>query len=66
MYIDESTNTLKWKKNPADSTFNFLDLNCGKYIEMVKFLEYNPQKVGKASMMYLEGLDVFDAFLNKK
>ena len=65
MYIDDSTNTLKWKKNPADSTFNFQDLNCSQYIEMVKFLDYNPLKVGKASMMYLEGLDVFDAFLNK-
>ena len=66
MYIDESTNTLKWKKNPASSSFNYQDLNCSKYIEMVKFLDYNPLKVGKASMMYLEGLDVFGALLNKQ
>ena len=66
MYIDESTNTLKWKKNPASSSFNYQDLNCSKYIEMVKFLDYNPLKVGKASMMYLEGLDVFGALLNNK
>lgn len=66
MYIDENTNTLKWKKNPASPSFDFQDLNCSKYIEMVKFLDYNPLKVGKASMMYLEGLDVFEALLNNK
>lgn len=66
MYIDESTNTLKWKINPANSSFDYQDLNCCKYIEMVKFLDYNPLKVGKASMMYLEGLDVFGALLNNK
>lgn len=64
MYIDEATNTLKWKKNPTDPSFDFRDLRCAKYIEMVKFLAYDPLKVGKASMMYLEGLDVFAAILN--
>ena len=65
MYIDEATNTLKWKKNPSDPMFDFGVLKCAKYIEMVKFLAYDPLKVGKASMMYLEGLDVFDAYLSK-
>lgn len=64
MYIDELTNTLKWKKNPADVSFDFRDLNCAKYIEMVRFLQYDPNKVGKASMMYLEGQDIFTAMLN--
>lgn len=66
MTIDEETNTLKWIINPADAIFKFEDLNCSKYIEMVKFLDYNPIKVGKATMMYLEGLDVFEAYLNKR
>lgn len=43
---------------------DFHDLKCAKYIEMVKFLQYDPLKVGKASMMYLEGLDVFAGILN--
>ena len=43
--------------------FNFRHLDCKKYVEMIKFLDYNPLKVGKASMMYLEGEDVFKAFL---
>lgn len=63
MYIDEETNTLKWKKNPSDPFFDFRNLRCAKYIEMVKFLQYDPLKVGKASMMYLEGLDVFSTYL---
>lgn len=65
MYIDEATNTLKWKINPADISFDFRNLKCAKYIEMVKFLSYDPLKVGKASMMYLEGLDIFEAYLSK-
>lgn len=64
MYIDEATNTLKWKINPADPSFDFRSLKCAKYIEMVKFLQYDPLKVGKATMMYLEGMDVFAAMLN--
>lgn len=62
MCIDEVTNTIKWKINPMDIDFH--ELKCAKYIEMVKFLQYDPLKVGKASMMYLEGLDVFSAVLN--
>ena len=65
MYIDSVTNELKWKINPADKNFKFEDLDCSKYIEMIKFLDYNPLKVGKANMMYLEGLDIFEAFLDK-
>lgn len=64
MYIDKDTNTLKWRINPAEPSFDFRNLKCKKYIEMVKFLQYDPNKVGKASMMYLEGDDVFSALLN--
>lgn len=65
MQVDESTMTMKWKVNPASFSFDFMELPCSKYIEMVKFLEYNPLKVGKAAMMYLEGLDVFEHYLNE-
>lgn len=65
MMVDENTNRIGWKVNPASHDFDFRKLNCAKYIEMVKFLEYNPLKVGKASMMYLEGIDVFKDLLNE-
>ncbi len=64
MCVDDETKTVRWKLNPSTETFDFRALNCSKYIEMIKFLDYNPLKVGKASMMYLEGLDIFEAFLN--
>ena len=54
---------MRWIVNPADENFDFSSLSCGKYIEMIKFLDYNPQKIGKASMMYLEGMDVFDNYV---
>lgn len=65
MKIDENKQVVTWKINPASEDFKFEDLNCSKYIEMVKFLDYNPLKVGKASMMYLEGNDIFSALLNR-
>ncbi len=56
------TDTFSWIINP--STINFDDLDCEKYIEMIKFLQFNPQNVGKASMMYREGVDTFNAYKN--
>ncbi len=63
MEVDEQEQIVRWKVNPASDVFNFRHLDCKKYVEMIKFLDYNPLKVGKASMMYLEGEDVFKAFL---
>lgn len=63
MRINEETNTIQWIINPAEPSFNFTKLKCDKYIEMVKFLQYDPLKVGKASMMYMEGQDIFSSYL---
>lgn len=60
---NESTNTISWLINPT--TINFDDLDCEKYVEMMKFLQLNPQNVGKNSMMYREGIDTFNAYKNK-
>ena len=59
----ECTNTISWIINPT--TINYDDLDCEKYVEMVKFLQFNPQNVGKSAMMYREGVDTFNAFKNK-
>ena len=32
---------------------------------MIKFLDFNPVKIGKATMMYREGCDTFNAYKNK-
>ena len=59
---NESTDTVSWIINPT--TINYDDLDCEKYVEMIKFLQFNPQNVGKASMMYREGADTFNAYKN--
>ena len=59
---NESTDTISWVINPA--SINFDELDCDKYIEMIKFLQFNPQNVGKAAMMYREGMDTFAAYKN--
>ena len=57
---NECTNTVSWIINPTN--INYDDLDCEKYIEMIKFLQFNPQNVGKAAMMYREGVDTFNAY----
>ena len=60
---NETTDTISWIINPV--TINLDDLDCEKYVEMIKFLNFNPQNVGKAPMMYREGADTFAAYKNK-
>lgn len=60
---NETTGTISWIINPA--TINYEDLDCEKYVEMIKFLDFNPVKIGKATMMYREGCDTFNAYKNK-
>lgn len=59
---NETTDTISWIINPA--TINFDDLDCETYVEMIKFLNFNPQSVGKAAMMYKNGVNTFNAYKN--
>ena len=63
MTYDEDTNTVRWKVNPASRDFNIECLNIMKYTGWIKQLDYNPQKVGKTNLMYMEADEVFDAYL---
>lgn len=60
---NESTGTVSWIINPA--SINYEDLDCEKYVEMIKYLDFNPVKIGKAPLMYREGIDTFNAYKNK-
>lgn len=60
---NEGTNTLSWIINPL--SVDLEELDCEKYVEMIKFLEFNPVKIGKAPLMYREGRDTFNAYKNK-
>lgn len=63
MEYDEATETIKWKINPSSDLFNVDDLNIMKYTGWIKQLDYNPQKVGKTSLMYMEADEVFNAYI---
>ena len=63
MIYDDTTNTIKWKINPSSSVFNVENLNIMKYTGWIKQLDYNPQKVGKTNLMYMEADEVFNAYI---
>lgn len=64
MVYDDATNTVQWKINPSSKEFKVEDLNIMKYTGWIKQLDYNPQKVGKTNLMYLEADEVFNAYMN--
>lgn len=63
MIYDDTTNTIKWKINPSSSIFDVGNLNIMKYTGWIKQLDYNPQKVGKTNLMYMEADEVFNAYM---
>lgn len=63
MIYDDVTNTIKWRMNPSSNRFNVENLNIMKYTGWIKQLDYNPQKVGKTNLMYMEADEVFNAYI---
>lgn len=63
MIYDDVTNTIKWRINPSSNRFNVENLNIMKYTGWIKQLDYNPQKVGKTNLMYMEADEVFNAYI---
>ena len=63
MIYDDVTNIIKWRMNPSSNRFNVENLNIMKYTGWIKQLDYNPQKVGKTNLMYMEADEVFNAYI---
>ena len=63
MIYDDATNTIQWRINPSSKEFKVENLNIMKYTGWIKQLDYNPQKVGKTNLMYLEADEVFNAYM---
>lgn len=59
MTYDEPSNTIKWKVNPASIDFDFNKIPLTKYIDMIKLIGYDPQKVGKTQLFYIEAADAY-------
>lgn len=63
MIYDDATNAIQWRINPSSKEFKVENLNIMKYTGWIKQLDYNPQKVGKTNLMYLEADEVFNAYM---
>lgn len=66
MEYDEQTNTLKWIVNPASKDFSITNLPLGKYVSLIKIMDYNPQKVGKTQLVYIEAADDFATYVRQR
>ena len=61
MGYDEEKNEVFWKIAPQE--LDLLSLNLEQYIGLIKILNFDPTKVGKASVCYNEAENVFNKIL---
>ena len=57
MDYNETTGVVTWSKNPSALDFSKLDLT--QYVELIKMVNYDPQKIGKGTAFYTEAESVF-------
>lgn len=55
--LDDQGNSVRWKINPKNLDLNRMDLS--QYVELVKMVSYDPQKIGKGNAFYNEAESVF-------
>lgn len=58
MILDEETETVTWKINPMALDLSKLDLS--QYVNIIKLVNFDPQKIGKGEVFYKEAETVFD------
>ena len=58
MEIDSSTATIGWKINPNEIDLSDLDLT--QYVNIIKLVYFDPQKIGKGEVFYTEAETVFN------
>lgn len=57
MAYDEKRNEIYWKNDPNRLDLNKLDLS--QYVELIKVLQFDPAKIGKANVCYNEAENIF-------
>jgi hypothetical protein len=57
MYYDKAEDRLKWRKKP--STINLGDLDLAQYVNIIRLVNYDSQKVGKTDAFYIEAEEIF-------
>jgi len=66
MEYNGSRNRLEWKVNPASEYELPLEkIDLGRYTEMMKLLNYNPNVIGKTALMYDLAQDAYHNFQDK-
>ncbi len=58
MDIDKTAETIKWKINPNQLDLSKLDLT--QYVNIIKLVNFDPQKIGKGEVFYNEAESTFD------
>lgn len=61
MQYDEENDEVFWKINPKNLDLNSLDLS--QYVELIKIVNFDPQKIGKGVVFYNEAESVFKKVL---
>ena len=58
MKYDDVNDVVSWKINPVDLDLSKLELS--QYVELIRMVNYDPQKIGKGSAFYTEAESVFE------
>jgi hypothetical protein len=58
MQFDEKKEEVSWKINPKNLDVSKLDLS--QYVELIKMVSWDPQKIGKGAGFYKEAENVFE------
>jgi hypothetical protein len=61
MGIDEKTKSIGWIVNPNELNLSSLDLT--QYVNIIKLVNFDPQKIGKGEVFYNEAESVFSKIL---
>ncbi len=61
MRYDEGSNTVSWIINPAAIDLNKLDIS--QYVDLIRMVNYDPQKIGKTNAFYNEAENVYRKYL---
>lgn len=62
MDYDERNNEVYWKTNPKNLDLRRLELT--QYVNIIKLVNFDPQKIGKGDVFYKEAESVFEKVLN--
>jgi hypothetical protein len=58
MVVDKKSKTIKWRVNPNELDLSELELS--QYVNIIKLVNFDPQKIGKGEVFYKEAEATFN------